>query len=204
MAAVELASAACSDSSSSWAAQSETEEDGSEEPANSSLSTDVESGDDDHPERCGHNDVEDVYYVFEEEEVDLISNVSSLSDGETPSSKIKRCAMKKTREIVASSKQQESGKRKRNPPKSARRYTNKSSLYIGVCFTSESSGGRHTFEKSKQIYISSCNNEEAAARIYDRAYIKFHGNNCPNFPYSDYEHKIPQGIHQHAMQHESQ
>ncbi|EFJ25055.1 hypothetical protein SELMODRAFT_414339 [Selaginella moellendorffii] len=48
--------------------------------------------------------------------------------------------------------------------------------------------------KGKQIYVGSCSNEEAGARIYDRAYIKFRGQNCPNFPYSDYVHEIPQWI----------
>ncbi|EFJ19743.1 hypothetical protein SELMODRAFT_418978 [Selaginella moellendorffii] len=39
-------------------------------------------------------------------------------------------------------------------------------------------------DKNKQIYIESSSTPEAAARIYDRAYIKFRGENCPNFPYS--------------------
>ncbi|EFJ08591.1 hypothetical protein SELMODRAFT_428826 [Selaginella moellendorffii] len=85
------------------------------------------------------------------------------------SSRIKtsKGAKKKAREIMASSKREEAGTRKRNPPKSARRYTNKSSPCIG-------SGGRRTFgedvlcfwgmgKSNKKIYIGSCSSEEAAA-----------------------------------------
>ncbi|XP_024534825.1 AP2-like ethylene-responsive transcription factor At1g79700 [Selaginella moellendorffii] len=59
---------------------------------------------------------------------------------------------------------------------------------------SSSSKIKRGTSKGKQIYVGSCSNEEAGARIYDRAYIKFRGQNCPNFPYSDYVHEIPQWI----------
>ncbi|XP_024534828.1 floral homeotic protein APETALA 2-like [Selaginella moellendorffii] len=97
------------------------------------------------------------------------------------SSKIKRSSCAK---IAARPSKKEETRKKRKTPTRARRYAKKSSRYVGVSGTN----------KGKQIYVGSCSNEEAGARIYDRAYIKFRGQNCPNFPYSDYVHEIPQWI----------
>ncbi|EFJ28106.1 hypothetical protein SELMODRAFT_411643 [Selaginella moellendorffii] len=92
---------------------------------------------------------------------------------------------------VLSSKQEEKS-RKRKPPTCARRYTKKTSR-LESRSTSESSGGRFTFgEGNKQMYVGSCSTEEAGAS--DRAYTKFRGQNCPNFPYSDYVDEIPHWI----------
>ncbi|EFJ08592.1 hypothetical protein SELMODRAFT_428827 [Selaginella moellendorffii] len=152
--------------------------------ASSQLRYDVFHG----KERCGHDDAEDVHYVFEEEEVDLISNVSSLSDGETS----KPDFYDEDYEDRASNKNQAKGRETRRSQRGDAPISRSSTL---ECRSTRRIKRWETHiwgtgEQSKKIYVGSCNSEEAGARIYDRAYIKFRGNNCPNFPYSDYEHEI--------------
>ncbi|EFJ29985.1 hypothetical protein SELMODRAFT_410039 [Selaginella moellendorffii] len=119
------------------------------------------------------------------------------------SSKIKRSSCAK-REITARPSKKEETRKKRKTPTCARRYAKKSSRYVGVSYYKRIERWEtHIWgtSKGKQIYVGSCSNEEAGARCsltgfmnYDRAYIKFRGQNCPNFPYSDYVHEIPQEI----------
>ncbi|EFJ18623.1 hypothetical protein SELMODRAFT_419816 [Selaginella moellendorffii] len=196
--------------SSSLAPESENKEGGSEEPASFWFSTDGngERADDDH-------------LVIKEEKKPFSmatwatpgmcttssssrrkrSSSSSATERTTtikPSShsSSSKCSKKKTA-VAPKGLEEEASKRKRTPPKSARRYTAKSSSYVGVSFYKRVERWEaHIWavDKNKQIYIGSSSTPEAAARIYDRAYIKFRGENCPNFPYSDYVHEMPQWI----------
>ncbi|EFJ28108.1 hypothetical protein SELMODRAFT_411646 [Selaginella moellendorffii] len=148
----------------------------------SSASSDGVPGGDDHP-------------MTEEKPTSIATRAAALKTKRPPSgcssSKVKRSNCVKKKKTV--SKQEETS-RKRKPPTCARRYAKKTSRYVGVSYYKRIKRWEtHIWgtRKSKQIYVGSCSNEEAGARIYDRAYIKFRDKSCPNFPYSDYWINLP-------------
>ncbi|EFJ36190.1 hypothetical protein SELMODRAFT_404737 [Selaginella moellendorffii] len=205
--------------SSSLAAESENKEDGSEEPASFWSSTDGngERAADDHrvikeekkPFSMATWATPGMRTTSSSSRRKRSSSSSATERTTTikPSSQSSssKCSKKKTA-VAPKGLEEEASKRKRTPPKSARRYTAKSSSYVGVSFYKRVERWEahicefvnnltiRAVDKNKQIYIGSSSTPEAAARIYDRAYIKFRGENCPNFPYSDYVHEMPQWI----------
>ncbi|EFJ08643.1 hypothetical protein SELMODRAFT_428825 [Selaginella moellendorffii] len=192
MAAVELASAACSDSSSSWAAQSETEEDGSEEPANSSLSTDGESGDDDHPVIA--TEKREAPSMATRAVTKAATNLASSQplDVDTMSSMERSAVVTTTpRMCITYSRRKRSISSPTFPSSVMERRPSPTSLMKASSHSPSSKIKRCAMKKTREI-VQATRIRQKEEKPAEDLYIKFHGNYCPNFPYSDYEHKIPQ------------